>query len=262
MANTFQLGQAGRRNIEQAMTDLKYYEGITDALWFGFGHRSLPRTMATTEQGAMLMALCAALTENYDQDLAAEILHEYIKLCRIPVSLTPAIGEWRALLLACKGTLATTNLPAQLGSLMRIETGYCQILDRTENSNVSRTHATPQSIAEALLLIAEVSRGALASVVITGGSDTAWLAAIAEWLLDLTLLMRTDTNPELYSNCPPSQEPQVVFNYKQVSTRAQSTQLESSSKTFRLAGATGSSCIRTTDTIPNPATLRANPRLF
>ena len=251
MANTFQLGQAGRRNIEQVMTSLKYFKGISDALWFGFGHRSLPRTMATTEQGALCMALCAALAENYDQDLAAEILHEYIKLCRIPMSLTPAIGEWRALLLACKGTLATSNLPTQLGKFMRIERGYCQILDRTEHSTVSRTFATPQSIAEALLLIAEVSRGTLASVVITGGSDTAWLAAVAEWLLDLTLLIKTDTDPEFYSNCPPSQEPQIVFNYKQADTREESSQLELTSKTFRLKGTTASRCIQ--DTIPNSA---------
>src|SRR5271156_2739532 len=58
IARNLPLGTLGRRNVQEALSELKSYAGLGDALWFGFGIKSFARTLGMTDQGCSLMAIC------------------------------------------------------------------------------------------------------------------------------------------------------------------------------------------------------------
>ena len=57
----------------------------------------------------MSLALCAALSECYYDQIAAEIIMEMGRTSSAPSELQPSILEWRSLLHACSGVYARTN---------------------------------------------------------------------------------------------------------------------------------------------------------
>ena len=78
IGNNFRLSAVGWRNVEAAIANLKAYPGFAEIIWYGFGLKTLPKLLATTEQGTVFLALCAALSECYHRDVAAEILFELV----------------------------------------------------------------------------------------------------------------------------------------------------------------------------------------
>jgi len=74
IGSNFDLSRNGRLNIEEALKGLRYFKGMGDALWFGFGIQHLVRAISVTDQGATFVALCANLSECFEEEIAAEIL--------------------------------------------------------------------------------------------------------------------------------------------------------------------------------------------
>ena len=94
----FVLSPAGQQNVTSAVNSLKAVGSFGDVLWFGFGIRSLAKVAATTQKGVSCLALCAALSEGYQEDMASDILSEIFKLNNPPQYISPSLCEWRALL--------------------------------------------------------------------------------------------------------------------------------------------------------------------
>lgn len=225
LGNTFELSKTGRVNIENSLSRLKCFGGVSDVLWFGFGLRHLIRSLSGTEQGALLVALCAALSECFSDDPAAEILHEMTKQT-VKLRMLPAVSEWRALVKCCAGIFATTAFPLRMETFMQLRNFQdLQVYDAT---------ASPASIADALVGVGNVSRKLWASITILGGREAGWIAAVSEWLFNLTVMIVDQEGNLKYTNCVSQQSPQVKIVYTNSSGGGPHSALQVTDKTFDL----------------------------
>ena len=200
----FQLTQKGRNNVETALMSLSAVGSLGDALYFGFGVEDLVRSLATTEEGAVCLALFAALADCYSEDVAVEVILELARATRkVEGQYMPSSLEWKALLRACSGTLSTTGFSVRAETFMSLCPGQERLggfnrLDATPTAN--RRCSSPKSIAEALIGLSTISRKKLHAMTVVGQADAGWLAAVAEWLLDLRVSITDGSGQSLYEN--------------------------------------------------------------
>ena len=192
LCQNFRLTAAGRKNLETAISSLKVVGSLGDTLEFGFGIEDVVRTMAKTERGCVCLALCAALKECYSNDIAVEVLLEMARLVKVDGQYMPSSQSWKELLSACAGTLSTSRFPHLAEHLMQlrmVEQRLGAVQKIADLPTSIRSCSRPGSIAEALSGLARISRGEMRAMTLYGGSDAGWLAALAEWLLDLKVMI-------------------------------------------------------------------------
>jgi hypothetical protein len=124
VARRLRLSKVGHEHIQDALQRLQSYRGFGKALWFGFGLRSLPRTLGTTDEGRSLVALCAALGETFHEDIAASVIHHLVANFNAPSGLTPSL---EALCTRGKGVESSSESLCLLALLETIIT-LCQTL--------------------------------------------------------------------------------------------------------------------------------------
>ena len=185
------------------MDSLKTVGAVGATLEFGFGVEDLIRSMAKSEQGTVVLVLCAALREVYSIDIATEVLLEMARLSEVGEKWMPSGREWKAMLNACSGVLAATTFGLRAEVLMELgndgqRLGAAQRLEATPED--LRNCSSPRSIAEALYAMAAVSRREIEAITLIGGPDTGWLAAVAEWILDLKVSISNIDEEILYTN--------------------------------------------------------------
>jgi hypothetical protein len=231
VGSNFELSQAGRHNIESSLSNLRSFGGYGDVLWFGFGIQHLLRTLAATEQGATLVALCAALSETFPDDFSAEILSNMAK-SSANLKIVPALTEWRSLVRSCAGVFASSTFPLRAEALMRmqIQRGYKGI--RSPNANAADTAA-------ALLGIGKVSCGTWTSISIHGPGEAGWLAALAEWLFGLTVTITDENGTLKYTSQAEGRLANVNIFYKPMDDQVSHTRsLQIVDKSFEIGTAT------------------------
>lgn len=194
LGGKFQLSHNGQRNISKALEDMKAYAGLQNVLWFGFGMKHPARVLGMTQQGSALVALCAALSECFPHETAAEILSDMAAL-EDNLDVTPACTEWLALIKSCAGILSTTVFPIRAETLMGLET--------------DNKPADTSDIAKVLYAIAKITRDEWVSVTIHGGKEARWIGALAEWFFDLTVTIINEEDDIVYTSCPEGQFSQV-----------------------------------------------------
>jgi hypothetical protein len=200
----FQLTQKGRNNVEEALLSLNAVGSLGDALYFGLGVQDLVRSLATTEEGAVCLALFAALADCYSEDVAVEVILELARATKkVEGQYMPSSLEWKALLRACSGTLSTTSFSVRAETFMSL----CPKQERLGGFNrleavptTGRRCSSPKSIAEALIGLSTISRKKLHAMTVVGQADVGWLAAVAEWLLDLRISVTDSSGKSLYEN--------------------------------------------------------------
>lgn len=203
LCQSFQLTATGRKNLEKAVGSLKVVGSLGDTLEFGFGMEDVVRTMAKTERGCVCLALCAALKECYSDDIAVEVLLEMARLVNVDGRYMPSSQSWKDLLSACAGTLSASKFPFLAEHLMQLpkDDGRLGAFQRLAAPPTSvRSCSRPGSIAEALSGLARISRGEMQAMTLYGGSDAGWLAALAEWLLDLKVMISNFDGTLYYTN--------------------------------------------------------------
>lgn len=203
LCQSFQLTATGRKNLEKAVGSLKVVGSLGDTLEFGFGMEDVVRTMAKTERGCVCLALCAALKECYSDDVAVEVLLEMARLVNVDGRYMPSSQSWKELLSACAGTLSASKFPFLAEHLMQLPKDEHRLgaIQRLSASPTSvRSCSRPGSIAEALSGLARISRGEMQAITLYGGSDAGWLAALAEWLLDLKVMINNFDGTLYYTN--------------------------------------------------------------
>ncbi|KAK5197040.1 hypothetical protein LTR72_000268 [Exophiala xenobiotica] len=211
LCQNFRLTMKSRMDIERAINELKVVGTLGDTLEFGFGIQDVVRLMARSERGCICLALCAALKESYSDDMAVEILLEMARLVKIDGQYMPSSQSWKDLLNACAGTLSTSRFTKlaehlmhsagddrRLGAYRTYEMPARRSRGRCDTR--LRTCSSPKKIAAALSELSRVSQNVLKSVTIVGGSDAAWLAALAEFLLGLSVRLTTTNGTLLYRN--------------------------------------------------------------
>lgn len=194
LGGQFRLSRSGKRNIQNALDNMKAFAGFQNVLWFGFGMKHPARKIAMVEQGVTLVALCAALSECFPYDTAAEILSDMVSL-QSNLDMTPAVIEWLAVINACAGILSTTVFPLRAEKLMGL--------------GADDKLADPTDIAKVLNAIGKITKGELVSITIHGGKEARWIGALAEWLFDLTVTITNEKGEVVHTNCSDDQIAQV-----------------------------------------------------
>ena len=178
----FQLSVRVAQRLKTTIMQLSTMNTIGDMLHFGFGVDSVVRNLAATEEGGILVALCAAATEVFTPDRAADIFWELVRTFKAPEKQTPSPLQWKGLLKACAGVLTGTEFPSMAEHFMHLYSEGDRLsvgrYERETHRN-ARGISSPDTIAEALLAIGKVSTGELMSISIIGGGNAGWLAAIA-----------------------------------------------------------------------------------
>lgn len=229
LCNGFQLTARGRANIETAVASLTTVGAVGATLEFGFGVEDLIRSMAKSEQGTVVLVLCAALREVYSLDISTEVLLEMARLSGVGGEWMPSSREWKAMLDACSGVLAKTPFGLRAEVLMQLgnegqRLGAFQRLEATPQD--LRDCSSPKSIAEALFAMAAVSRKEMQAVTLVGGPDTGWLAAVAEWVLDFKVSISNSEGEVTYTNCSGPEVAQVQIISRQRATGLQDVVVE------------------------------------
>ena len=203
LCQSFQLTATGRKNLEKAVGSLKVVGSLGNTLEFGFGVEDVVRKMAKTGRGCVCLALCAALKECYFDDIAVEVLLEMARLVNVDGMYMPSSQSWKDLLSACAGTLSASKFPFLAEHLMQLLKDEHRLgaFQRLAAPPISiRSCSRPGSIAEALSSLARISRGEMQTMTLYGGSDAGWLAALAEWLLDLKVMISNFDGTLYYTN--------------------------------------------------------------
>lgn len=210
ICTNFSLHPIAQERISDAILALKKFGSYGDIIWFGFGVKHVVTDLAETEEGLTLIALCAALSTTYDSLYGARVLRELCGLCKAPQSFSPAIRQWQILVELCAGILTSSHFVLVLD-------GFRRLVSRGRNApdlEPNRCPTTYSALAEAILTIAQLTTKGLASATFTGGLDCMWLAAVAEWVFSLDVVIYNSAGVTLYrSRSLDQQPPQVTIVY-------------------------------------------------
>ncbi|KFY43900.1 hypothetical protein V494_01776 [Pseudogymnoascus sp. VKM F-4513 (FW-928)] len=196
LGDQFRLSRRGKKNVQNALDNMKAFAGYQNVLWFGFGMKHPARKIAMADQGVTLVALCAALSECFPYDTAAEILSDMISL-QSNLDMKPSVSEWLSVINSCAGILSTTVFPLRAEKLMGL--------------GVDDKLTEPKDIAKVLNAIGRITKGDLVSITIHGGKEARWIGAVAEWLFGLTVTITNDEGEIVHTSCPGDQVAQVTI---------------------------------------------------
>jgi hypothetical protein len=217
MGLTFRMGRQGRLNLETALSKLPTVSTYGNTLEIGFGVEDVTRMMAKSDGGAMQLGLCAALKECFSDDVAIEVLLELARFTRADSQWMPSNLEWRNLLDACAGVLAASNFGMRAEHFMALASGERRLSafgSLEASPEVVRGCSAPKSLADALVALGRLSFGRMDAVTIRGGPSAGWIAAIAEWFLDLRIIIVDEaTGSTLYTNHTDLQNTQVRISF-------------------------------------------------
>jgi hypothetical protein len=178
----FQLPPSTQQKIHTVLGNLKPFSSYSNILWFGFGVKHVVRLLVESEQGMTCVALCGGLSVSYDRFYCAQVLRSMTQIQEAPANLSPSITQWSNLVDSCSGTLLSSDFPNMVEGFSRLW------YDGAGQDAWKRHGATsPQALGKALSTLAAISSGSLQSATFVGGADCAWVAAVAEWVLGLTI---------------------------------------------------------------------------
>ena len=191
--STFHLSIDGEKYVLEALSSLQAFRAFGDVLWFGFGVEHITRSLSKSREGLGCVAICAALGEAHSAEVSASVLSEFCNLHDLRRPLSPTIAQWKQLVKACSGCLAKSKFGQLVGELASYHDA--EGIRAIQASN-------PKDTAAALVALAKISSGHLESVVLSGGPECAWLGAVAQWLLGLSITCETqnDAGPT-YRGC-------------------------------------------------------------
>jgi hypothetical protein len=182
------LASSGEIRLLDALKRVKTFSSGNNTLWFGFGIKSIVRSLSESQQGLICIGICATLTEEFSTRTSAKILKELFLLYNPPEELIPSLQQWQCLVESCSGIVASSDFGHILSGLTRL-----YLLDGKSNLC---SNSEPCSIAKVLKGLFDVSCGNPQKIRIAGGLDCAWFAAVSYWLFGLSVLMEdADGNP-------------------------------------------------------------------
>lgn len=208
LCSIFILEPKVQRHLGEILRKLKAFNSFGKVIWFGFGLKHIIADLTQTEQGLACVALCFCLTTSYDSFFAAKVLRE-LWIARIGKhDLAPSLHQWQSLVDVCAGSLSHSKFPRLVEGLARLKPPS----DSPAHLRHCHTTTEPQIVAEGLLCLGQVTHGELLTVTFTGGIDCAWLAAFAEWILSLRVVLTNASGIPFYQSWSNSSKaPQVII---------------------------------------------------
>ena len=226
VCGSLRCGSGGRTRFLQALESCKGLAGYRNALWFGFGVRHIATALVASEQGTTCAAICSCLVECYSTHFAAEILMEMTKALTDSSETIPSLLQWHNLVKSCAGLVTKSTFGIHAEQMMRLVGEFRIASSQRRYATGSfvgdRGVAHQTNIAQTLLGLGKLSSGLLHQMTIIGGADAGFIAAIADWLLDLDVEIRgfEDVDAKLEEtvfrskNGHPDRQPQLVVIYE------------------------------------------------
>lgn len=227
LASQFQLDRLGQWRMEKAVKSLRAVSVLDNLLWIGFGYQSVVRTMGETVAGLKSLALCACLTEVHSEEFSAWVLSELWQVSGFPDEFEPSYTQFLALVKASAGVVSATEF-STVSDTMLGDQIWRQPSDSTsgyENGEVSGFEdgvlaaSSAKDLANALHGLFMVSRGEVETIVITGGSECAFLAGLAHWLFNMRIQVHNSQGQSIFKN-DEEKPAQVIFQYGELRTKA------------------------------------------
>ncbi|KAF2248320.1 hypothetical protein BU26DRAFT_506043 [Trematosphaeria pertusa] len=187
------IGAHGEKILAESMKTLTAKSVAGDLIWFGVGVRHILRELVQTSQGCSLVALCAALTESHSISVSALVLYEIARECGGSQELAPSLEQWEALVRVASPVFNATTFGIRIHQISRLGMPVNGLASRPEVSH-------PSDLAKALLSIGQIVHGSLRSVSIHGGYSSSWIAAWADFVLGLRVLVRDTHGIPVYAN--------------------------------------------------------------
>ncbi|PMD47187.1 hypothetical protein L207DRAFT_506201, partial [Hyaloscypha variabilis F] len=233
LGRTIEWSTDGRIQFHDALSSVKYIGAFNyRSLYFGFGINHITNVLYYTDEGARVMAMCACLTECYEERYAASVMLEWTKILAGRTSNIPSYQQWLGVVGACAGILSRSPFATLVEDFMELD-GYDHVAgglgSRPTKSGKhngpgkripSRGITKPEALAHALIGICKAAAGDIEKITISGGADAAFVAAIANSFLGLSVLFKSSvTGIDLPGGnfCAESQLPRVVVLLNQIS---------------------------------------------
>ena len=231
ICTNFSLGPVAQQRISEAIQALRKFGSYGDIIWFGFGVKHVVTDLAETEQGLTLVALCAALSSTYSSLFGAHVLRHLCGLCKAPQGFSPAIRQWKILVELCSGILNVGHFALLLDGFRRLVLGGRNAPDLELVAN--RYPTASSTLAEAIITIAQLTTKQLSSATFTGELDCIWLAAVAESIFSLDVVIFNSADVQLYrSRSLDQQPPQLTILYTEKLTDSQEQRVVSEKTTL------------------------------
>ena len=229
ICTNFSLDPVAQQRISEAIQALRKFGSYRDIMWFGFGVKHVVTDLAETEQGLTLVAICAALSSTYTSLYGARVLRELCGLCKAPQAYSPAVRQWKILVELCSGVLNAGHFALLLDGFRRLVSGGRNAPDLGTN----RYPTAYSTLAEAIMTIAQLTTKQLSSATFTGGFDCIWLAAVAESIFSLDVVISKSGGAWLYrSRSLDQQPPQLTIFYAEKLTDSQEQRVVSEKTTL------------------------------
>ncbi len=230
ISSHFKLSVKGERNVSNALNNLSVYGDDNpehNGLSFGFSIDHIIRNREVNTSGFELTSLCGVLLEYYDEEFAARVFHELARMLddeRLPANMRPPLRQWKTMVHACNGVFAATGFGVSVEDFNQ--------MGSTKVSRIKRdASASPRSIARILQGIGQVSLGRAKAITVSGGGDAGWVAAVAQWLFDLRVVVLSQSGVELYTNSE-TPDPQFVAIFDLSSEAESSAKYPSQTRGF------------------------------
>jgi hypothetical protein len=207
------LSPSGARRVGDAIAACRAYESLNPDLWFGF-RNSIPKMLSTSHEGLSFVGISAALSEGFEVDYAAGVLQEILSYFNLSPELAPSLGHWLRIVNACAGTLAKTDFGKLVQKLRDLHGSEpAEFVGGTYENLDDRwpSRSSSETMAKAFVELAQVARTPESSITIEGGKDVGFLAAVAEWLLDMSIVITNGSGATLYPNYEPKSPIQARF---------------------------------------------------
>ncbi|KAI9664351.1 MAG: hypothetical protein M1831_002284 [Alyxoria varia] len=200
LATRFRIGDLGQRRIEEAVQNLGNHAGFDNILYFGFGYRSFARMLAESVSGLKCLALCTCLAEMHSEIVSAKILSALWTAVEYPDEYKPSMSQFMCLIKACAGVITKTTFS---------ETAMVMLspLRRPNDSELEVSSA--EDTARVLRGLFEISTGIRDQVVVNGGAECAFVAALSEWLFNFKTHVEDAEGSTLFTSCPDGYTAQV-----------------------------------------------------
>ncbi|KAL4950897.1 hypothetical protein BDW69DRAFT_171145 [Aspergillus filifer] len=231
------LSPQGHRNIQDALTKLKSYSGFGNVLWFGFGVRSLVRTLGMRDEWRSLLAYCACLSECFPEEYAAEVVHDLVVAHHPPEEMTPSVGEWLMVIKACAGCVSTTKFPVLAEGFMRLALPAAKAASGRFSEVPHKIQPQARDLNNAVIALSRITSGDLSRVTIVADTVAAgWIAAIAKWLFNLSIAFEDSAHQPVYCDSSTADQAQVVIQSHE-DGESKNQALTLASETYFLNGA-------------------------
>ena len=212
LCKPFKISTKGARSISQALNNLPCYQTPDAKLTFGWALDGLIRNRKVHDNDYEHLATMICLCEIYYEVYAAQVMFEMAQQMAGPDDITPHFSQWKDLLHSVSGGFACTDFGVVLEDYVRLDPYNVQLSVLRDQAGAPPVKAAV--VAEALRALAKITTGEEQHLTVIGSAGISFLAALADWVYDLSIAVFSATGKQLHVSHP-GQEAQMTFVFQE-----------------------------------------------